>query len=159
MEKDTPTLEGKISENSPPNLNEAREEDGMTLLVEMATYLTSYIGTQIDYAKLTTRELFLKVLVGILALLIISSILLISVIFFMVGTANGVGNALGGKLWLGYLSTGSFFLLAIGLSCKLVLRHRKKKSLKMKVKNYERELETESKKLGHNELERAASSD
>lgn len=58
--------------------------------------------------------------------------ILIAVLFFMFGASRGLAQVLGVEPWLGYLITGSFFILAILVFFTIISLIAKKRSFKKK---------------------------
>src|SRR5262245_41147105 len=108
--------------DAPPDI----AEDGTKILAQVAQqfaeigeYLSCYLNTQLDRAKLTVRELILKFFLGLIGLSLVLGVLGVSVVFVFYGTALGLGKVLGDRAWLGFLVMGASVLTVSALSLKI----------------------------------------
>lgn len=125
---------------------------------EIIEYLSCYLRAQLDRSKLGVKELLWKAALGVCAFFVMSGALFLAVGFTLYGLALGLAELLEGRLWLGFLGTGTAFLaLSFGLLC-LIRARSGKNALKEKVQDYERTLEEQRLRFGHSleDLERTA---
>ncbi len=98
----------------------------------MEKQIASYLHVQLERAKLLAGEFYSGLAFWCLAVLVAGSIILIAVTFLFYGAANGLGEALGEKVWLGYLVSGGGALLLSAVVIKLNDFQRERKSQKLK---------------------------
>lgn len=124
---------------------------------EITNTLSCYVDAKINLFKLSARESFQTIVLSILSILWISGAFLIALSFLMYGIAMAIGRAFGDEFYLGFLITGSIFLLIIFLFFKFVFLANKKKSLEKKIDQYEQQLEFQRKKFDTDIIQRASS--
>src|SRR4029450_10570319 len=78
---------------------------------ELGEYLSSYVKTQVDRAKLTARDVAWWIAVACLALLLAVGVLSTAIAFLFYGVAQGLTQLFGGRIWAGYMATGGGLLL------------------------------------------------
>jgi hypothetical protein len=138
------------------------EQTGTQILAEAARqfaeigeYLSCYLSTQLDRAKLSVRDVVLKIFLWLLGLSLAGGALIVSLAFVFYGTALGLGKAMGDRSWLGFLVTGASVFFVSAFSFKIYQWRIKRKILRMEVLRYETKLEEQRARFGHSALEQA----
>ena len=154
-----PPAEG---ESAPGHASRAPEEspseiasEAILRFAELGEYLSSYIRSQIDRAKLSLRDLIWWALLVVLLTILAAGILVTAVVFFFYGAAEGLTFVFGGRVWAGYLTTGGGVLLILTFGLKWGRSLSRRKAFKKRARDYEEELKRQSQAFGHNALERA----
>ena len=159
MEENTiPKTEPRVNSVASPE-NEKPLEDLQAIpaqMAELGTYLSSYFEAKGEQFKISARKALLGIGLLPLALLVMAGVLLLGFVFIFYGAAQGLGQLLGGRLWLAYLITGSSLLILIALAFRYVIVNAGKRTLKKQMKLYERELQEQREQFGHDAEERAA---
>src|SRR4029453_13475438 len=119
---------------------------------ELGEYLSSYVKTQVDRAKLTARELAWWVALACLALALATGVLVTGVAFFFYGFAQRFNQLFGGRVWGGFMTTGGGLLLILILALSVERSAQKRRALKKRMRQYEEQLKQQSKAFGHNPL-------
>ncbi len=84
-----------------------------------------------DHLKTSAKNIFMKLFVEVLYVVLGFIILVMASAFLMYGMATGLGRAFNGELWLGYLITGA---LGVVLSSLLFFRTSRSRA-KVKIEN------------------------
>jgi len=121
--------------NSTEKKESAREEAGMDEFEKMFASGSSYIDTKIDGLKTYIKEYLFSLFTLLSSIFFGITILLIAISFFIYGIAIGLGEALGGRLWLGFIITGGSLLLGKLIFSKLILFKRRKNREKNTAQN------------------------
>lgn len=99
--------------------------------------LSELAAAEFDLARLRVRNLVLRcvliVAAGIVAVLTFAA----SVVILLVGIAQGLGQALGGRVWLGYLLTGALGVVFIAGFIWLLEARARRTSLNKQKAKYE----------------------
>ncbi|EKD52210.1 MAG: hypothetical protein ACD_62C00083G0012 [uncultured bacterium] len=127
----------------------AEEESFVCQLQEMLAYGASYADAKVDCLAAATKQSYTSLLTKTTQALLGTVILLIAVSFLMYGMATGLGWALGGNLWLGFVLTGGGLIVGKLVLSKVGAVQTKKKSLRITTKKYEQELEAQRNRFGH----------
>jgi hypothetical protein len=125
---------------------------------EIVEYLSCYLKATFDRGKLSIKEVLWRAIAWSSAIIVVIGILLTAAVFIFYGASLGLSELLGHRLWLGYLSTGLFFLVLISIWIRLEQRHLRKKSLRKEIEDYERTLDKQRSRFGRDLEEVAASS-
>lgn len=148
------------SESPPETAPEASPEPPspdhlLRTLEEMAEYFSVYVSAKLDKGRLSLKGFVWGIAGGVSAVVIVTGVLLTAVAFIFYGAALGLGEAMGGRMWLGFLSCGLFFLgAAVGL-IRFQRARSRRRSLQTMIHKYERTLDEQKSKFGR-DLEEAA---
>src|SRR4029434_2376540 len=104
-----------FSEGAPPAQESPSEifSEAASKFAELGEYLSSYVKTQVDRAKLTARDVAWWIAVACLALLLAVGVLSTAIAFLFYGVAQGLTQLFGGRIWAGYMATGGGLLLLL----------------------------------------------
>src|SRR5262245_26252131 len=95
-------------------------------LGELHEYSSYYIRARMDRVKLTLRRAVAYSMLLVLATFAVFATVVISVWLLLIGLAEGLGSALGGRLWLGNIVVAILVLGMIALaSWQLAVRRQR----------------------------------
>lgn len=123
-------------------------------ITELKEYGLYYLTAKTDAVKAVSQKLVLVTIGGILALGAVSGLLVVSVVLFCMGIANGLGELLG-RAWLGDLVAALLFLSLVIITTIVTVKKYQKTSLKRTVQTYEQRQNRQRQKFGHSVSEQA----
>ncbi len=111
-------------------------------LEELRAYSTHFVSAKVDGFILSVRQLLVWMVLGIVGLIALAAVVVTAIVLFLGGTAGGLGQLFGGRLWLGQLVVGGGLLLLLTLSILIGVRTWQRRSRQQKVQQYdERQLQ------------------
>lgn len=136
LAKMDPSLARNAQENESIGKEEIKEIDWEAQLSEVKQSFFCYLSSRIDSTKVTVREFSFKLILGLFLSGLMYGTLFMAICFIMYGMALGLNSLIGKSPSLGYLGTGSFFILLAIFSIKITLHKTRKNSLEQKVREY-----------------------
>lgn len=136
LAKMDPSLARNAQENESIGKEEIKEIDWEVQLSEMKQSFFCYLSSRIDSTKVTVREFSFKLILGLFLSGLMYGTLFVAICFIMYGMALGLNSLIGKNPSLGYLGTGSFFILLAIFAIKITLYKTRKNSLEQKVREY-----------------------
>jgi hypothetical protein len=122
---------------------------------ELREYAGYYIAANIDRLRLTGRTALMWSILGLVVGLIAVSIVAAASVLLIVGLATGLGELMGGRIWLGQLVVSATILLAASGGAWFVLRRSLRNYQRTIVQKYELRKEEERTEYGTNVEQRA----
>lgn len=123
---------------------------------ELPAYAAQYLAAQADRFKLSVRKVVVAIVLGLLALLIGATVVIVSAGLLLIGLSEAIAVMLGGRAWAGDLIVGGGVLLIVGVGSWLGVRSFFNSSRKRTVKRYEDRLKEQRLSHGHDARERSA---
>ncbi|HET6247829.1 MAG TPA: hypothetical protein VFE47_09035 [Tepidisphaeraceae bacterium] len=141
-QKDAPhhfAKESAGTEKDPPvdETASAAFHDAAKRLAEIREYIGYYIAVQADAARLAVRNAIFYAALGILGLFAAAAAVVAAVVLFLIGIAQVIGAALGGRVWAGELIVGVVVLAALALGAKIASSSITGSSRRKTVQKYE----------------------
>lgn len=124
-------------------------------LAELQDYLSYYLAARTDAVKLQVRTLLIYAALGVVGGLVGVAALIAAVVLALSGTANGLAELLGGRLWAGQLITGATVLVITAAAIFFAMRSITGGSRKKTVKKYENWRGNQQAQFGHDVLQRS----
>ena len=106
------------------HLNEAREFIGV------------YVAAQMQRVRVVLRNVFLFCLLSVFALLVMSTVAVVSVVLVCEGAAGGIGALLGDRTWAGELIVGCIVLGGAILFAWRLISHVRKIARRQTISGY-----------------------
>jgi len=128
----------------------------MRHLAEIREYAAHFVAAKFDSAKAGVRRVGLFIAIGILGLAGAAALVGAAVVLALVGAANGIGAALGGRVWAGQLIVGLGLVIAVGVVAMLGLRMLNNSWRRQTEKKYEARIQQQRRQYGHDARQRAA---
>lgn len=152
---------GSAHGSVPPRSSEARAtadplKDVAAHWTEVREFLNHFLTAKADQVKLQARQVALWALAGVAGGIAGLAAIITAVVFLLDGTASGLAELLGGRLWAGQLIVGSAVLLGIGLAGWLGIRKFFQSSHKRMVAKYDRRHSLQRFTFGYDASRRAA---
>ncbi len=129
--------------------------DAAVRIREIGEYVSYYVATKADAAKLAIRSAILYGALGIVALLGAGTVVVVAVVLMLVGLAKAIGAALGGMEWLGDLIVGVGVLVVIGAGAMIAVKRMTGSSRKQTVDKYESRKRRQRHEFGQDIRQRA----
>ena len=104
---------------------------------ELREYAAYYIAANIDRLRLTGRAALMWSILGIVVGLIAVSVIVAASAVLVMSLSTGVGQLLGGRIWLGQLVVSATILLSASGGVWLVLRRSLRKYQRELIEKYE----------------------
>jgi len=123
---------------------------------EVREFLNHFLTVKADQVKLQARQVALWALAGLTGGIAGFAAIIMAVVFLLNGTAVGLSELLGGRIWVGQLIVGSAVLLAIALAGWLGVRKFFQTSHKRMVAKYDRRHSLQQFTFGYDASRRAA---
>lgn len=149
-----------------PDPDGARDEsaaealkDAGARLAEIKAYVFYYFQAQADRLKLAAREAVFGVMLAPVALLLVPAIVIVAVVLLLVGLANGIGGALGNRIWLGDIIVAVAVLVTVPFVARLMVSRLFGFFRKQTVEKYESRKLDQHARFGHDVNQRARQSD
>ncbi len=130
--------------------------DALSKIAELRAFAQQYISARIDLAKLTARKIAIFTLLGIIALFVVATTLVIGLVLFLSGIAGAIATALGGRWWAGDLIVGAAVLGLFVGGAIVGMSRLKKSSMKSTVKKYESAQKQQRENFGRSSRDRTA---
>jgi len=124
-------------------------------LAELRDYLSYYLAARADALKLQVRTVLIYAALGVVGGLVGVAALIAAVVLALSGTANGLAELLGGRLWAGQLITGATVLLISAAAVFFAMRSVTSSSRKKTVKKYENWRGNQRAQFGHDVIQRS----
>jgi hypothetical protein len=118
-------------------------------LEELGEYARLYVSAKKDATLASVRKFALLGLAGVAAFAVFCAMLLTAAVFALLGLAQLIGDALGDRLWAGYLIVGwgMLFLVAAGLAAAVVFLQRRFRT--QTVNKYDKRRRIQRARFGH----------
>jgi len=145
-----------------PNPDAAHDSPGdamhaaMHHLGEIREYAAHFVSAKIDSTKASVRRIGLLIAIGILGLVGAAAFVGVAVVLALVGLANAIGAALGGRIWAGQLIVGFGLVIAVVVVAMLGLKMMNNSWRRQTEKKYEARIQQQRRRYGHDANERAA---
>ena len=107
------------------------------LYAELREYVAYFASVQVDQAKYTVKRALLAAVVALVAGVVGICVVLTATVLALAGVASGLGEALGGRWWLGSLITGVGVLVVMALGVWVASRVVRRTWLNRLQKKYE----------------------
>jgi hypothetical protein len=131
-----------------PTVAEALRDSGRSF-AEIAQYAGYFIAAKIDQIKLSVRSLILYALLGVLGAVAAAAVLIVAVVLLLMGIADGIGYALGGRVWLGDLIVGLVVIGAVAGGLGIFVGKFNAAARLRTVQKYEDRLRQQRDQFGH----------
>jgi hypothetical protein len=139
-----PTASAAPDQTGPAAAGRLREQ-----LAELAEYWRYYLSARADQLKISVQRVVFGIALGLVGLLVAAALAVTSTVVLVMGIAEGLGQAFGDRLWLGYTVTGVVILLGIVISLYLVVYGFLKASRARMVRKYEQRRQQQAARFGH----------
>jgi CHASE3 domain sensor protein len=106
-------------------------------LSEIKAYAGHYMSAKVDGIKASIKRIVGLAIIGFVGLLVVVGIVFSAAFLLLAGLADLIGSALGGRIWLGQLIVGAFFLAVILGATLWVVKKMSAASRKQTEKKYE----------------------
>ncbi len=90
-------------------------------LLEFQEYAAHYLAVKIDKVMLQVRKIASLAILGVLGAVVGLTAIGVSTIMVLMGTAQGLGELFGGRIWLGYLLTGLVIIIGAAVAVKVLI--------------------------------------
>jgi hypothetical protein len=127
-----------------------------SLIAEYKEYLSYYLATKADGAKLSIRNIGVYAGLGVVGLIAASAVITTAVVLLLAGAAVGLGRLLWDQLWLGSLIVGLLVLGGICTGVYVGLKRFTGASRKRTVEKYEQRQNWQYGQFGRSVREQAA---
>jgi hypothetical protein len=124
-------------------------------LEELADYARLYASAKKDALTSSVRRAALWAATGVIAATIAVSTVVTATVLTLVGLAQFLGEALGDRLWAGYLLTGGGFLILLAIGVWVTLTTLQSKFRQQTVKKYESRHNAQRARFEHDETTRS----
>lgn len=124
-------------------------------LEELGDYARLYASAKKDALTSSLRRTLLWATVGVVAASIAVTTVIMATVLAMLGLAQLLGEALGDRLWAGYLIVGGGLLLLLAVSVVMAFTMLQSRFRKQTVQKYERQRQVQRARFGHDANERA----
>jgi hypothetical protein len=128
-------------------------------LAEIKAYAVYYLQAQADRLRLAAREAMFAAFFAPIALLVISAVVIVAVVLLLVGLANGIGGALGNRIWLGEIIVAVGVLVTVPFVARLLISRFFAMFRKKTVAKYEYRKLQQRTRFGHDVKQRAQQAD
>jgi len=108
-----PPRNGRPIDQEPVNPAKRAFQEVPVFFTELKSYAIYFLSAKVDGAKASARRVVMLAIMGVIGLLIVGGMLFSAVFLTLGGLAVGLGNLLGGHLWLGSLIVGLIVLSGI----------------------------------------------
>jgi hypothetical protein len=125
-------------------------------LKALSSYASHYAMAKADSVKLSVRQAAIATVLGLVAALVLSAVLVVAVVQLLTGAASGLATLLGDRLWAANLIVGASVLVLMALAVWLGLSWMKKSSLRSTVEKYEQRKQEQRAQFGRDVSQRAA---
>jgi len=123
-------------------------------LEELADYARLYASAKKDALTSSIRRAALWMAIGLVAASVAVASVITATVLALLGLAQLIGQALGERLWAGYLITGGGFILLLAAGMVLALSTLQTRFRKQTVQKYERRHQAQRARFGHDASER-----
>jgi uncharacterized membrane protein YqjE len=123
---------------------------------ELKEYASLYAAAKVDGVKRTVRNIGLYAALGVLGLIAGGALVATAVGLIVVGLAVLLGNAFGGRYWLGNMVTGVLVLAVIGAGVWFMMNKLTGTWRSQTMKKYEQRKQSQRQRFGHDVSQRAA---
>jgi hypothetical protein len=118
-------------------------------LEELSEYLGLYLSAKLDALLAGVRRFGLVAVAAIVGLLVVSGMLATAGAIAVLGVAQLIGEALGERLWAGYLITGFGLMAVVGAALWGAMRWLARSFRRKTVEKYARRHEAQRARFGH----------
>ena len=137
-----------------PSTTEALEQL-LSQVRELSTYAVHFLSATVDGVQLSIRHIVVRIVLGLLGAITVSSVLVTATVLLLTGIAGGVAVAFDAELWVGKTIVGFLLLLIIAMSVFVGVRLGQRNARHKKVQQYaERQLQQRA-TFGRNVADRA----
>lgn len=126
-----------------------------TQMQELLAFFSHFVSAKIDAFMLTGQQLGIWAVLGILALVVLTSMLATATVLLFTGLSAAVAWLFDTHVWLGQVILGGGVLLLFALGTVLGVRIRKHKTLQQKVQEYDERQHQQRLAYGHSVVDRA----
>lgn len=119
------------------------------LSAELREYVAYYVAVRLDRARLTVARTVVALIVAVIACVFVACLILAATVLTFTGAAAGLGEVLGGRLWLGSLLTGGSVLLIGAAILWAALYHVRRTWLTQVRQKYEARRDEQRRRFGH----------
>ena len=116
---------------------------------ELREYVAYYAAVRLDRVRLSAGRALAALVVAAIAFVLIACFILAATVLTLAGAAAGLGEALGGRLWLGSLLTGAGTLLVGASVLWAALNHVRRTWLTQVRQKYEARRDEQRRRFGH----------
>jgi len=127
----------------------------MARLAELREYISHYASVTRDQFKLSLRNLLLYAMLGLLAAIAGTAMLVTASVLLLQGCVHGLEVLLGGRLWAAQLIVGVIVLAAAGVAAWRFAVSFTESTRKSLVQKYDERRQTQRNRFGHDVQERA----
>jgi hypothetical protein len=118
-------------------------------LVELGEYARFYASAKKDAILASARKWALLGLAGVAAFAILCTMLITAVVLALLGVAQGIGDALGDRLWAGYLIVGWGLLLLVAAGFAAAMFYLQRRFRTQTVNKYDKRRRNQRARFGH----------
>jgi hypothetical protein len=123
---------------------------------ELFEYASYYLSAKADEAKLSLRQVIVRVALEAIGVLAAAGLIVVAVALVFIGLGEGLGEAFGHRPWLGNLVSGLILSSLVGAWICLRVMVIKKHFLKKTVEHYEQRKLRQQTKFGRTVTDQAA---
>lgn len=116
---------------------------------ELREYVAYYVAVRWDRAKLAAARALVALIVLVIAFVLVVCFMLAATVLTLTGAAAGLGEALGGRPWLGSLLTGAGALLIGAAMLWAALHHVRRTWITQVRQKYEARRDEQRRRFGH----------
>lgn len=118
-------------------------------LRELIDYASYYLSVQADQVRLRIRRAVMAAVLGLLAMIGGTALLVTAIVILLAGIGGGLGELFGGRVWLGYLVTGLAVVILLGLTLLAVTRSVFRISRHRTIEKYAELRQQQRRQYGH----------
>ncbi len=104
---------------------------------ELREYVSYLVAARVDAIKASARKIAVLAALGVVGLVALVALVATSVVLLLTGFSEGLGILVGGRLWLGNLIIGLFFLVLLFGGGLVAMGYVKKVSRERTIRKYE----------------------
>jgi uncharacterized membrane protein len=122
---------------------------------ELQAYVSHFVSAKIDGLVLSSRQLALWAILGIVGLTAAVGLVVTAVVLVLIGAADGLARLFGGQWWLGALVVGVLTLAILVLGIFIGMRTWQSRWRQQKVQQYDERQFQQQATFGHSVADRA----
>jgi hypothetical protein len=125
------------SNSEPPVSDRSPLDELVAAVTDLRGHAALYLEVRRDLVAAKVRTAILKSAVAALTALAGIAVVATAVVFILVGAADGLGAALGERMWAGKLIVGALVVAGVGLFAWRMVERSSQKALRRTVAKYE----------------------
>lgn len=118
------------------------------LVRELIEYVSYYVSVRADRIRFGLLRTIVMLLLGCTAALLGAALISAAGVLLLVGAGQGLGEAFGGRLWLGNMVAGAAFLVVVGAAVFIASRRIVRSATFKTVHKYAERLQRQRREFG-----------